>query len=372
MSAAPRILIVTAAFGEGHNSAARNLGKALDAEGAITQVSDPCIVGAPGITSLLSKGYRFVTNCLPLVWYWIYKSTDRCDFSKRRSPVLRMPEKAMGRMIDQFKPDAIVSTYPLYPYFLKRIRQGIGGRLPMFTVVTDSMEINAAWLRAPSDWWLVTDGDTREVMGKSLDVSRVVDTGFPVPPVFADMKTVPADDSCKPFRVLYFTTARKSLLTAHGRALLEASPDLQLTIVMGRNVRLLYSRAKALKDEYPGRVRLIGWTRRVPTLLATHHLVVGKAGGATVHEAIAARCPMLIHHLVPGQEEGNLQLLEAIGGGALADRPQLMSAKIKALLANDARGWREMKQGLARHDRKAGAKVAARFILDELHKRKDA
>jgi hypothetical protein len=26
MSAAPRILIVTAAFGEGHNSAARNLG----------------------------------------------------------------------------------------------------------------------------------------------------------------------------------------------------------------------------------------------------------------------------------------------------------------------------------------------------------
>jgi processive 1,2-diacylglycerol beta-glucosyltransferase len=184
------------------------------------------------------------------------------------------------------------------------------------------------------------------------------------------MKTVAEDDSCKPFRVLYFTTARKSLLTAHGRALLEASPDVRLTIVMGRNVRLLYARAKALKDAYPGRVRLLGWTRRVPALLASHHLVVGKAGGATVHEAIAAGCPMLIHHLVPGQEEGNLQLLEAIGGGALADRPQVMGAKVKALLADGARVWREMKQGLARHDRKAGAKVAARFILDRLRERK--
>lgn len=369
MKPAPRILIVTAAFGEGHNSAARNLGLALDAEGAVTQIGDPCLQGAPAITSLLSRAYRMVTTHLPRVWYWIYCSTDRCDFSKRQSPVMRFPERAMGRMIDQFKPDAIVSTYPLYPYFLKRIRQGIGGRLPMFTVVTDSIEINAAWLRAPSDWWLVTDGRTRQLMGDAVELERIVDTGFPVHPVFAEQETVAVEDACRPFRVLYFPTARKSLLGAHGRALLEASPDLCLTIVMGRNVRRLHACAKRLKDEYPGRVRLIGWTRRVPQLLAGHHLVVGKAGGATVHEAIAACCPMLIHHLVPGQEEGNLKLLESIGGGALADSPAKMRAKVSQLLADQAAGWREMKRGLAKHDRKAGGKVAARFILDELAQR---
>lgn len=365
MPATPRILIVTAAFGEGHNSAARNLGLALDAAGAVTRVGDPCLLGAPGLTSLLSRGYRMVTTRFPRIWAWIYKSTDRCDFSRRRSPVMRLPERALGALIDEFKPTAIVSTYPVYPYFLPRIRQGIGARkLPVFTVVTDSIEINAAWLRAPSDFWLVTDSATREAMiGRNLPAEKIIDTGFPVNPVFSELTPVAAEDKCEPFRVLYFPTASPAQLGRHGRAMLDAAPSVRLTLVLGRNVRRLVTKARELKAAYPGRVRLIGWTRKVPQLLNSHHLVVGKAGGATVHEAIAAHCPMLIHHLVPGQEEGNLHLLESIGGGGLADSPALLQRRIADLLRDHAAGWRSMKHALARHGRNAGAITAARFIL---------
>ena len=261
MKQTPRILIVTAAFGEGHNSAARNMALALDAEGAVCQVADPILQGAPMTTAIVSRVYRFITTRLPWVWYQIYKSTDRCDFSKRQSPVMRFPEKALGRLIDQFKPDAIVSTYPLYPYFLRRIRQGIDGKLPMITVVTDSIEINASWLRSPSDHWLVTDNKTREKMDPPVSIDKITATGFPVHPRFASQSTVAVDDACSPFRVLYFATANPRLLSSHGRALLSASPDIRLTIVMGRNVRKLVRRAQALKQAYPGRVRLIGWTR---------------------------------------------------------------------------------------------------------------
>ena len=41
----------------------------------------------------------------------------------------------------------------------------------------------------------------------------------------------------------------------------------------------------------------------------THHLVISKAGGATVQEAIAARCPMIVNQVIPGQEEGNARLI---------------------------------------------------------------
>ena len=34
-----------------------------------------------------------------------------------------------------------------------------------------------------------------------------------------------------------------------------------------------------------------------------------KAGGATTQEAIAAKCPMIINQVVPGQEEGNARLI---------------------------------------------------------------
>jgi processive 1,2-diacylglycerol beta-glucosyltransferase len=135
-------------------------------------------------------------------------------------------------------------------------------------------------------------------------------------------------------------------------------------MILGRNVRKLLPRALEIRREYPGRVRLTGWTRRVPWQLGRHHLVVGKAGGATVHEAIAARCPMLIHHLVPGQEEGNLALLEKIGGGQLAADPASLTAAVRSLLAEDGRRWREMKRALAVEGPNDGALATARRILE--------
>jgi processive 1,2-diacylglycerol beta-glucosyltransferase len=363
MPADRRILIVTAAFGEGHNSAARNLALALDAAGAQTFVADPCMLGVPRTTALVNRGYRLVTTRFPQLWARIYRSTGRCDFSRNRSPLMRLPERALQRLVDEFRPHAVVSTYPLYPYYMPRI----DADLPVFTVVTDSIEINAAWLRAPSTAWLVTDPATRDAMIRAgLEAARVIDSGFPVHPVFASMQAIQPDDPCEPFRILYFPTSQSSQAAAHARALLAASPGVMLTIVMGRNARRLLPVAREIKTQHPGRVRLVGWTRKVPRLLASHHLVVGKAGGATVHEAIAARCPMFIHHLVPGQEEGNLRLLETIGGGALANDPSRLTGTVASLLAENARGWRSMKTALARHNRDNGAATAADFILNRI------
>jgi len=370
MQQPPRLLIITAAFGEGHNSAARNLALAANAAGAITKVADPCQAATPVATGVVSRAYRFVTTHMPRTWARIYQMTDRCDFSKPRLPLMRKPENSLALMIHNFRPDAVVSTYPLYPYFLERILHQAdfaGKKLPVFTVVTDSIEINASWLRAPTDYWLVSDPETRSIMvNAGLPATRIIDSGFPVNPIFEKLRSIPATDPCEPFRILYFATAKRPFIRRHGRALLEASPRVKLTIVMGRNTRLLNTKARELRAEYPGRVRLIGWTRKVPELMNRHHLIVGKAGGATVHEALAARCPMLIHHLVPGQEEGNLALLRHLSGGNLADTAETLQQRVQALLADDAWEWRQMKNALINHNRIAGGRTAAEFILDSL------
>lgn len=367
MAASPRILIVTAAFGEGHNSAARNMAIALSAAGAEAKVCDPCMLGMPRLTTLVNTTYRYVTTHFPELWAKIYRSTDRCDLSNQRSWPMRVVESTLMKLVEEFQPDAVVSTYPLYPYFMTRILAASGATIPVFTVVTDSIEINASWLRAECDFWVVTDDYTKAAMvGKGIPVGKILDTGFPVSPVFSTLTPLESTVAYKPFRILYFPTAKLPFIRRHGRALLDASPHVHLTIVLGRNVRLLGSRAREIKKAYPGRVRIIGWTRRVPQLLNSHHLVVGKAGGATVHEAIAARCPMLIHHLVPGQEEGNLRLLEMIGGGSLAETPEALNSSIAELLANNAAGWRVMKNALAYHSRNSGAIVAANYILQKI------
>ena len=367
MSEPPRILIVTAAFGEGHNSAARNMALAFDRIGVVSQVHDPCLLGVPRLTRMVNSGYRYVTTNFPKIWERIYHSMDRFDFNRKQSPFLRRVEFTLEKLIDDFQPTAIVSTFPLYPYFVHRIARRTGRHLPLFVIVTDSMEINATWLRADSDYWLVTDSVTKEKMqATGLPAAKIFDTGFAVTPEFSSLTTLTSTDACDPFRILYFPTAKLPFVRRHARALLDSSPNVKLTIVLGRNVRLLYSRTREIKLEYPGRVKLVGWTRKVPQLLTRHHLVVGKAGGATVHEAIAAQCPMLIHHLVPGQEEGNLKLLEIIGGGNLADTPESLKSHVQGMLAHNQAGWREMKLALKAHDKNAGAIVAADFILSHL------
>lgn len=359
------ILILTAGFGDGHNSAARNLHIALEDHCKVVCL-DPCALGAPFINERLRSFYRVVTTHAPWLWRRIYLSTEKQDFSKESLPMMRKPEALLAELLKKYQPKAVVSTYPLYPYFLERIFTADVPKIPVITVVTDSIEINAAWQKAPTDFWLVTDARTRQMVTRQgLPETQVIETGFPVNPHFADLQPITAEDSLTPFKVLYFPTAKKPHVRRATREILDAHPSIQLTVVLGRNVRKLYSRAREIKHAYPDRVRIKGWTKKVPELLTSHHVVVGKAGGATVHESLAAACPMLIHHLVPGQEQGNLTLLRHLNGGHLADKPGELASQLREMLADNATSWRKMKRDLTRHARPGSAHIAANFILKQ-------
>ncbi|MDQ8192530.1 MGDG synthase family glycosyltransferase [Roseibacillus persicicus] len=365
MGRLPRILIVTAGYGEGHNSAARGLATALEGRAEVL-VHDPCAEGAPEFNEVLRQGYRMMTTYSPMLWDWVYRATERRDFTKETFNIMRKPEGALEERVADFQPDAIVSTYPLYPYFIERLRQRGKWSGKVFTVVTDSIEINNAWLQAPTDYWLVTDGFTRRTMiSRGLPERKIVETGFPVAPVFRALEPLTSTSSTDPFRVLYFATARKPQILGVGRPILECEGT-QLTLILGRNVRRLYGPARQLKQQFPGRVRILGWSKNIPTHLCSHHLAIGKAGGATVHESIAASTPMLIHHLVPGQEEGNLELLRSIGGGDLADTPVQLKSKLQDLLAKDCREWKRWKRNLAKWSRPHSATITAQFVLEKI------
>lgn len=363
----PRIIITTAGFGEGHNSAANHLAIALEPNAEV-EIIDPCDRGAPWVNARLRSFYRFITTHSPKTWAKIYKSTDKHDFSKERLPLMRKPENALHEAILSFAPDAIISTYPLYPYFLERSFNQGALRVPVFTVITDSIEINSSWTKAPTNYWLVTDMLTKKkLVQKGLKEKKIIVTGFAVHPRFQSLPTISPSSSTRPFKVLYFPTSKKPTVRRFVRAILEAADgNTEVTVVLGRNVKKLYDRAREIQLEFPGRVQIKGWTRRVPELLCDHHLVVGKAGGATVHESIAAQTPMLIHHLVPGQEEGNLALLKDIGAGQLTETSKQVRKAINFMTANDAVQWRKMKTNLQQKTLPCGATAAANFILSQI------
>ena len=371
-SKSPRIIITSAGFGDGHNSAAYNLATALvnDAE---PEVIDPCALGSPRINSKLRSLYRFVTTYLPQLWYKIYLSVEKRDLSNQKFPFMRKPEEILHELLQSFEPQAIVSTYPLYPYFVERSFQKGIPRIPVITIVTDSIAINAAWSKAPTDYFLVTDEFTKQSMVSSgIDEKKIIITGFAVHPRFINLKRIESYHPEEEFKVLYFPTSKKPIIRRILHAILDnKEAKTTITVVLGRNVRKLYNRVRELQQEYPGRVEIKGWTRRVPDLLSSHHLVIGKAGGATVHETIAAACPMLVHHLVPGQEEGNLALLEKIQGGFYTETPNDIANALTHILKDDAQEWKHMKKKMRQYAKPSGSITAAQFILNTIEQHKN-
>jgi processive 1,2-diacylglycerol beta-glucosyltransferase len=163
--------------------------------------------------------------------------------------------------------------------------------------------------------------------------------------------------------VLYIVNSgtRRAAETAR---LLLAETDWEITCAVGRDERLRRHLARLAA----GRARpahILGWTDQIPRLLMTHHLVVSKAGGATTQEAIAARCPMIVNQVVPGQEEGNYELLRRHGVGALATSPDAVISACRRAFAWHGLVWREWRAALASLSRPEAARAIAERVLAE-------
>ena len=189
--------------------------------------------------------------------------------------------------------------------------------------------------------------------------------GFPVSPVFAENPNdLPAPIGDEPRRVLYIiNTGKKKAGKAIDR-LLEID-NVHLTITAGRDPELRAQLIERTRD-HEDRVKVLGWTNQMPELMMSHHLVISKAGGATVQEAIAARCPMIVNQVIPGQEEGNAELIWSCGLGAIAEKNKEVAETVENAFAktrrrNGTNGAKNLKK-VSQPD---AARDIAELILEE-------
>ena len=363
---AARVLILTAGFGEGHNAAARALSAACDAAAGpgTSHVVDLFALAAPRFNALARRTYLGMINNTPRLWNRVYRWIDRGQVLPRRLWALRIPLRRLESLLASERPTVVCSTYPVYPFLLERLRRDGRLTVPHYTVVTDSISINSLWWRADCAGWFLPNEDTAEVMrAAGLDSSRLHVHGFPVTSFFSEhaRRLSPPDLRTNPPRVLYI--AHSGMLRAEETARrLLAEDDWEVTCAVGRDKKLRDQLA-LLAGRRARPAQVLGWTDRIPHLLMTHHVVVSKAGGATVQEAIAARCPMVVNQVVPGQEEGNFVLLQRHGGGVLADTPEAVVAELRRIFAARGAAWRTWRRALEPLARPEAASTIARHIL---------
>ena len=369
-----KILILTAGYGEGHNSAARGVrdGMARVAPDAAVELRDLFAEAYGRKHEIVRKAYLALINRWPRSWGYVYRWLDRKEsFDKNFRSFLAL-KKHLAGVLDRFQPDAVVSTFPPYPYLLQQIL-GPNGRCKSVVVITDSITVNAIWYRCAADYFLAPNEQSAAVVrAGGIAPEKIKTFGFPVSPKFADRtqnRQPPSAGSGR--RVLYVINAGTRHAPELVRRLLDLGVDLTVTVGCDDKLRRKIQAAagdrksgrRGNTDSSRGEIDIVGWTDQLPGMLCASHLLIGKAGGATVQETIAAGCPMIINHIVSGQEEGNARLIVQTNSGAIALSNNEVVAQVQRAFANEAKQWRDWSTNIAKLGRPRASLEIAEFLL---------
>jgi processive 1,2-diacylglycerol beta-glucosyltransferase len=204
------------------------------------------------------------------------------------------------------------------------------------------------------------EATSRVLKNDNVPANLIHILGFPVSVAFESLTPVPHPGS-GPWKIIFFPGGRTNRAVATLRRLAEI-PNLSVTAITGHRQAIFHALQSA---GLPTRGELLGWTDRMPELMASHHLFIGKAGGATVQEAIAAKLPFLVSHVVPGQEEGNIALIERSGIGTLATgSPSRVGDIIEGVIAFDGALWKTWRSNMESLSIPSASRSIARFLME--------
>ncbi|HYL07902.1 MAG TPA: glycosyltransferase, partial [Candidatus Udaeobacter sp.] len=105
----------------------------------------------------------------------------------------------------------------------------------------------------------------------------------------------------------------------------------QAVVVCGRNQQLR-DEMTALVASKPDRYRVIGYTTEMAALMRVATLFVGKPGGLSSSECMAAGVPMVLINPIPGQEVRNSDFLLEEGAAVRCNYATTIGYKIATLL----------------------------------------
>jgi processive 1,2-diacylglycerol beta-glucosyltransferase len=361
------ILILTAGYGEGHNSAARGIRDGLRkiAPDAVhVELHDLYAETSGAANDWARVLYMGMINRTPRVWGVIYRWLDRQTDFVGDFRVFFALKNYLRRLLDRLQPAVIISVYPAYSHMLDEMFGRDGApQYKRVVVVTDSISVNAIWYQCSADYFLLPNEVSAEVLHHAgIPAEKVKPFGFPVSPVFAqpgEFRPPPSDANGR--RVLYIINAANSCAPELVRDLADL-PEIQLTVTVGRNAGLKLSVEK-IRQTVTQEFETVDWSDELPRLLRANHLVISKAGGATVQEAMSAACPIIVNHVIPGQEEGNARYIMQTKSGTVALTNEAVIAAVQNAFANDAAQWREWSANISQLGRPTASLDIANFLL---------
>lgn len=336
-----RILVFSAAYGNGHLRAA----EAIIEEIRIKEPS--AIVTHLDFGDFLSKRFNSIVKKLyielikrsPKLWGKFYYQTTKLHPQSRIQRFLnQLGRTNLLKYIQEFKPDLIVCTYPTISSILAQLRLEHILQVPLITVITD-YTVHSHWVHPGVDRYIVACEEVKKMLvSGGIFAQRIQVTGIPISPKFEgkmNRELIISKLGINPnLPTLLIMGAYGSLESTKRicQNLSDSRVPVQSIIVCGNNRKLYHSLQEVITYAPNPMVRL-GYVDNMEELMSVSDLIITKAGGLTVTEALTKHLPLVIYKPIPGQEEENSHFVQRIGAGQIAGTQEEFEGLLSHLLS---------------------------------------
>ena len=336
----PEILFATVAVGGGHVATAHAMAEAIERHypGRFDiRISDYMKgVGVNGFDRIHKGFWRRALRSpvLARAGQRLIDTFPKVTVSGQGRLLLRSFARAAARDLKEYPPRLVVSNHGLITSGLAEAKRLYGLEVPVLTFATEPHDISAYWAEPRADHIVVPSEEVRrDLLRFGVSPEKLAVVGYPVRQPFLNP---PSKENARDRLGLQ---DRFTCLVSFGgeglgrnqqllvKTLLNSEVSPQVVVVTGRNESL----RTELRKLYAGNDRLMveGFVEDMASCLAAADVFVGKAGPASVYEALSIGRPVLLTGYTGLNERGVLRFVEREGLGCYVKTPAMLLQAVR-------------------------------------------
>ena len=370
-----KILILTADVGFGHRSASLAIQSAIEdshpGQYQISLVNPLDNKKAPLFLKESQSEYdKWVLNVPELYKFGYELSDSPIPVTILETILVVSLFEVMNEMIEEHKPDIIINTYPLYQAPFVAVKSLHKLNIPMVTIVTDLATVHQIWFNDKVDWLVVPTETVRDDAIKvGVDPDKICLIGIPVNPRIFQLK-----ESKQELRKSLGWKEELTTILAVGSKRVEhfgenldilnhSGFEFQLVVVTGKDQELF----EELKEvEWHHETQLYEFVDQMPEFMRASDLLITKAGGLIVTEALASGLPLILIDVIPGQETGNAKFVQDANAGFWTKNAIEFIQVLGHLFFNEKENLSQAKENAQNIGKPSSAMQIATLILNQL------
>ncbi|MCP8967229.1 MGDG synthase family glycosyltransferase [Ectobacillus ponti] len=332
----PKVLLITASFGNGHNQVSAVLKHTFEEFGiGNVEICDLYAQAYPYWNEFVKFLYKQAFTIGPSLYKRFFYFMDKRYGTKATGWYMKLGEKRLERILADQQPDIIITTFPVGT--VPELRKTKRHKFQLYTIVTDYC-LHRTWLHEEIDrYYVATEAVKQKLLGNGVPEDRIQVSGIPIRKEFEAARSrqhrMGTDETGPAYRrVLILAGAQgvvKNIAWIAKKLLQDQA--VQLLIVCGRNKKL-YRQLQALVMVYGARLRVFAYVDNIHELYEAADIMITKPGGITLSEAVAKKLPAVLYKPVPGQEQENSVFFNQAGAAVvLQDKKEVVKETLSLL-----------------------------------------